>query len=76
MVGALYGEDRFFADFPLAISRPEFNHGFVGNKKPLADPCGQARGSGIHASPKSMNYRISRYQPARTIARKKAKEIW
>jgi hypothetical protein len=30
MVAPLYFEDRFFADYPPAINRPEFYYGFAG----------------------------------------------
>src|SRR5262245_30797279 len=30
MVAPLYWEDRFFQDYPPAINRPEFYHGFTG----------------------------------------------
>jgi hypothetical protein len=30
MIATLYFEDRFFADYPPAINRPEFYYGFAG----------------------------------------------
>jgi hypothetical protein len=30
MIVPLYAEDRFFAEYPPAINRPEFYYGFVG----------------------------------------------